>query len=100
LSNGTTHQPLTPVGSPGSYNFIKYCGFDTTGLTVAEAFVPSFNDCIDMCSDYNYASGQDGTNQCFAVSFLVTGNRPGNCWAKGSGAILVPSTGLAAALRQ
>lgn len=61
--------------------------------------MPSFNDCIDMCSDFNYASAQDGAN-CFAVSFLVSGNHPGNCWANDSGAILVPSTGLAAALRQ
>jgi len=99
LSNGTTHQPLSPVLSPGIYSFVKYCGFDTTGLTLAEAFVPSFNDCIDMCSDFNYASDQSGAT-CFAVSFLASGTPPGNCWAKPSGSILIPSVGLAAALRQ
>ena len=99
LSNGTTHQPLTHVGSPGTYTLIQYCGFDTTGETLAEALVPYFDYCIDMCSDFNYVSGQEGAT-CFAVSFKASGRRPGNCWPKGSGAELVSSTGLAAALRK
>ena len=85
------------TGASGMYTFTKYCGFDTIGATIAEAFVPSFNDCIDMCSNFNYRTGQEGAT-CFAVSFLVDGRRPGNCFAKGDDATLLASPDVASAL--
>jgi len=96
-SNGTTYQPLQPNGGTGIYTFTKYCGFDTTGTTIAEAFVSSFDYCLDMCSNLNIVN--QNTN-CTAVTYLVQGGPPGNCWAKSPGALLVANGRAATGLLQ
>lgn len=64
-------------------------GFDISGGNgvVTEAFVPSFNDYVDTCSNFNYWGH---TKNCTAVTFLLDGASPGNCWGK-NGDVLVAS---------
>jgi hypothetical protein len=98
-SNGTTYQPSAVTGGSGIYSFTKHCSVDFgTGPLLAEAFVPSFDDCIDTCSNYNYDNSPNAT--CFSVNFKVSGTRPGNCWIGGSGYELNPNAEFAVAIRE
>lgn len=78
-SNFTTYTPPDVTGGPGNNQFLKYCDQDAGGDNVAEAYVMSFDLCIDMCSNYNSIHGN---TSCDAVSYLPGGSPPGNCWAK------------------
>ena len=64
--------------------FIKFCGLDVDGVNLAEAFVPSFTECISICSNWNYHVYYKGLSNvmCTVAAFLLNGVPPGNCWAK------------------
>jgi hypothetical protein len=79
-SNGITYTPDNPSGGSGSYKFTKYCSSSFTGGTnIAEAFVSTFDHCIEMCGNYNT---WHNNATCQGVSYLLTGTAPGNCWAE------------------
>lgn len=49
---------------------------------ITEAYVLTFDNCIDMCSSWNYYN--TGGVQCAGVVFQYGdgGQPPGNCWIK------------------
>lgn len=55
---------------------------------IAQAFVYSFSDCIEICAAYNYA--QSGSN-CTVAVYEPSGSRPGNCWIGNTRQRLQPS---------
>lgn len=60
--------------------FTKYCDLTnpiTDSQRIAEAFVYSFSDCVEVCASYNYWS--NSTN-CTVAAYQPDGKRPGNCW--------------------
>ncbi|CZT20602.1 uncharacterized protein RCC_06460 [Ramularia collo-cygni] len=44
---------------------------------IAEAYVYSFSDCVEVCASYNYWSN---SRNCTVAVYLPDGKRPGNCW--------------------
>jgi hypothetical protein len=96
-SNGTVYTPGDPFGGGGRYEFTKRCGADTDGSNLVEAFVTDFDNCIALCSNWNYWSSALSGVQCTSVAFLLSGFPPGNCWAK-NGTNFVSSSLVAAAL--
>lgn len=61
--------------------FTKYCGLSSPlslngASKIAEAFVYSFSDCIEICAGYNFWNS--GSNCTFAV-YQPNAARPGNC---------------------
>ena len=77
-------QEKTSSSNATGLTFTKYC--DVTGpLTqtgasrIAEAFVYSFSDCIEVCAGYNlYNTGTN--NNCTVAVYQSDGARPSNCW--------------------
>lgn len=70
------------VPSTSALNFTKYCDFSSplsqsSSHTITEAFVYTFDDCIEVCAGYNFWGA--GSN-CTVAVYDVSGNRPGNCW--------------------
>lgn len=60
--------------------FTKYCSLSSPisdSSRIAEAFVYSFSDCVEVCASYNYWSN---TTDCSVAVYLPDGERPGNCW--------------------
>lgn len=83
-SNDTSYISTYSTSSSSSgLNFTKYCGtaspLSSTGFsakTIAQAFVYTFDDCIEICAGYNhYASNSN----CTVAVYEVGGSRPGNC---------------------
>ena len=87
-SNATSYSSSYAKGSSGTVpagaglNFTKYC--DVAGplsqpgaSRIAEAFVYSFSDCIEVCAGINFWSA--GSN-CSVAVYQPDGTRPGNCW--------------------
>lgn len=74
------------VPSTSALNFTKYCGFDSpfvdnTANIITEAFVYTFDDCIEVCAGYNFWGA--GSN-CTVAVYTPTTSRPGNCWVGNS----------------
>jgi len=46
--------------------------------------VPSFTECIALCSNWNYEAYSNGLSdvECTVAFFLISGIPPGNCWAR------------------
>lgn len=72
------------VPSGAKLNFTKYCdlenpliGIRQNTQTLSEAFVYSFNDCIEVCAAYNFWGA---SANCTVAVYQVNGSRPGNCW--------------------
>lgn len=93
---GSNKQKYTPNGAgggTGDYAFTKNCAMQlvTAGMDITEAFVPSFDLCIDMCFSWNYyeyaSDDHPGAHKCVAAVFRPGGKPPGNCWIKNSSAL-------------
>jgi hypothetical protein len=70
------------VGKPpanAALTFQKFCelGFPAGLITIAEAYVYTFDACIEMCASMNFYAG-DAT--CAGASYWQGGQSPGNCW--------------------
>ncbi|GAM84332.1 hypothetical protein ANO11243_023260 [Dothideomycetidae sp. 11243] len=63
-------------------NFIRHCGLasplaEEGAKTLSQAFVYSFDDCIDVCAGMNYWGGND---TCNVAAFAFDASRPANCF--------------------
>lgn len=81
------------VPSNVGLDFTKYCDLEnplteTNGEIIAEAFVYSFSDCVEVCAGYNFVNS---ASNCTVAVYQPTGGRPGNCWIGNAGEIQ-PST--------
>jgi len=100
-SNNTIYVSQTTSGSDGIYSFRKLCGYDHAGgkSINMEAFVPSFDACIAMCSNMNVLNSQGGLEEvCRTVSFNPAGTMPGNCWASDETDIVESENGISIGL--
>ncbi|KAK4502591.1 hypothetical protein PRZ48_006017 [Zasmidium cellare] len=84
-SDGQTYTPFQPSGGQGQYTFTKDCekNWAEGKWDITQAFVQSFDLCIDMCSSWNYFD-HPGGEKCAGVVFQASGAPPGNCWIKNS----------------
>ena len=67
--------------------FTKHCDLSNPlsangSKRIAEAFVYSFSDCVEVCAGYNFWN--DGSN-CTVAVYQPSGGRPGNCWVGNAG---------------
>lgn len=88
-SNDTFYSSTYAQGSSGTVpegaglNFTKYCDLSSplsgqSGASkIAEAFVYSFSDCIEVCAGYNFWNAGDN---CTVAVYQPGASRPGNCW--------------------
>ncbi|PSK34245.1 hypothetical protein B9Z65_8571 [Elsinoe australis] len=83
-SNNTvyTTRPLSSSSDSPTYNYTKHCDLDSPlsqngARTLSEAFVYSFNDCIQVCASLNF--WQNAQN-CTSAVFVLDGQRPANCF--------------------
>lgn len=77
----STYDKATDVQSGAGLKFTKYCDLASPisdSERIAEAFVYSFSDCVELCASFNYWS--NSTN-CTVAVYIPDGTRPGNCWA-------------------
>ncbi|KXS97525.1 hypothetical protein AC578_4603 [Pseudocercospora eumusae] len=92
-SNNTEYTSQFASGSSGSVpdhaglKFTKYCDFSNPlsqdgAQRIAEAYVYSFSDCVEVCAAYNFWN--DGGN-CTVAIYQSSGGRPGNCWVGNAG---------------
>lgn len=89
-ANLSTYEPpaVHPISTGSGLYFIKWCGFDSTGTNIADAYVPTFDHCISMCSDWNLNYyGVTSSDQCVAAVFSIgngstSGYSYANCWIK------------------
>lgn len=73
--------------------FTKYCDLSNPlsedgAQRIAEAFVYSFSDCIEVCAGYNFWNS--GSN-CTVAVYQSGGGRPGNCWVGHAGDVKASS---------
>lgn len=111
-SNNTLYTSSYALGGSGAVpsgatlNFTKYCdraspltSTSTSASQLAEAFVYSFSDCVEICAGFNFYNV--GNNCTFAV-YQPKGSRPGNCWVGHATGVVVGSldqhTGIDVAL--
>ncbi|KAF2172095.1 hypothetical protein M409DRAFT_17337 [Zasmidium cellare ATCC 36951] len=98
-SNNTAYTSSFSKGSSGDtrknagLHFTKYCDLSNPLSTdgaqrIAEAFVYSFSDCVEVCAGYNFWN--DGSN-CTVAVYQSGGGRPGNCWVGNAGDIQASS---------
>ncbi|WPG97584.1 Hypothetical protein R9X50_00036200 [Acrodontium crateriforme] len=69
-----------PAGT--GLNFTKYCDIssplaDSSATRVAEAYVYSFSDCVEICAGYNFLNAD---SNCTVAVYKAKGTRPSNCW--------------------
>ncbi|EME87511.1 uncharacterized protein MYCFIDRAFT_191928 [Pseudocercospora fijiensis CIRAD86] len=94
-SNNTEYTSQYASGSSGSVpeharlKFTKYCNLsnplsDDGAQRIAEAYVYSFSDCVEVCAGYNFWN--DGAN-CTVAIYQPGGERPGNCWVGNAGSV-------------
>lgn len=88
-SNDTTYTSDFAQGNSGDVpagaglTFTKYCDFASPLITqtgakrIAEAFVYSFSDCIEVCAGANF---WNANANCTVAVYQPEGTRPGNCW--------------------
>jgi hypothetical protein len=72
-----------PVGSNAQLVFRKICGAHFANQNVAQSYVYSFDDCIELCASLNFWANN---GQCIGATYRADGGQPGNCWAHGPGA--------------
>lgn len=65
-----------------SLNFTKFCDVasplsETGASTLAEAFVYSFTDCIEICASLNHRTE---SADCSVAAYQANGKRPSNCF--------------------
>ncbi|EMC94766.1 hypothetical protein BAUCODRAFT_559168 [Baudoinia panamericana UAMH 10762] len=100
-SNNTGYTSTYAQGSAGSVpagaalTFTKYCDLTNpltqSGATrIAQAFVYSFSDCVEVCAGYNF---NNAGGNCTIAVYRATGSRPSNCWV-GSTASSVSASSL------
>jgi hypothetical protein len=65
-------------GGTGGYLFQKTCAvIDSDGTDLISAFVPDFNTCIDLCSNWNYNMWATGLSQLrFSSAAFLIGSAP------------------------
>ncbi|KAK4636386.1 uncharacterized protein CLAFUR5_02213 [Fulvia fulva] len=96
-SNGTSYTSAFAQGSSGDVpshaglHFTKYCDLSNPlgsngSQRIAEAFVYSFSDCVEVCAGYNFWN--NGGN-CTVAVYQSGGGRPGNCWVGYAGQVEV-----------
>lgn len=76
----STYDTATIQQTNAGLKFTKYCDLSspiTDSARIAEAFVYSFSDCVELCASYNYWSN---SSNCTVAVYLPDGSRPGNCW--------------------
>lgn len=87
-SEGVKYTPNSPAGQPGVNTFTKHCGINLDQVhehVYAEIYVPSFNHCIQACSNYNYDTKPNTNQTCVVALFQLSGTPPANCWITGTG---------------
>jgi hypothetical protein len=79
-----THETSeTSSNNTANLTFILHCGLEspitsaTGAATLSEAFVYTFDDCIELCASLNFWAGNAN---CSFAAYDVNGSRPGNCW--------------------
>jgi hypothetical protein len=94
-SNNTTYRSKFlsgdngPVGSSAQLVFTKSCDARYSSGFIAQSYVYSFDDCIELCASLNFWANN---GDCIGASYEAEGSPPGNCWAHRRGADLM-STG-------
>ena len=79
----TSSQADRTSDSTAGLTFTRYCDVaspldgNTKASTLSEAFVYSFDDCIELCASLNYWANEAN---CTVAVYDVKGSRPGNCW--------------------
>jgi len=85
-ANGTKYTSLYTSGTSGQVypsqglHFTKLCSTDQRSNVnnIAEAWVYTFEDCIELCASINFWSN---SSICIGVAYKGDGlERPGNCW--------------------
>lgn len=75
FSNATDPQPSAGL------QFTKFCNLSNPiredSQRIAEVFVYSFSDCVEVCASYNYYSD---SGKCTVAVYQPDAPRPGNCW--------------------
>ncbi|CAK4033465.1 hypothetical protein AC578_4603 [Lecanosticta acicola] len=89
----TSSYALRSSATNAKTTFTKYCDLSNPlilhgSATLAEAFVYSFSDCVELCAGYNYLHN-DGN--CTAAVYRPTGSRPANCWVGSTGSVTASS---------
>ena len=120
-SNATTYTSAYAKGDSGrGFTFTKYCdyanplsrrnagGGSGSATRLAQAFVYSFSDCIDLCAGLNYNAGSSSSSSsstsdppgvnCSVAVYMLNEGRPYNCAVGHTTADLAtdPDTALAA----
>lgn len=76
------HSTSTTTSSPG-LNFTTYCDVESpltslsSASTLSQAFVYSFDDCIEICASVNFWSR---SSNCSVAVYEPKASRPANCW--------------------
>lgn len=101
-SDGTTYtagQPPNAIGT-NQYSFKKSCRANTGGIDLVVAFVPDFNTCIDLCSNWNYRTYAAGwsTIKCTGAVFAQLAGPPANCFAKNGTDLMAANEDVGTAL--
>ncbi|KAK6523260.1 hypothetical protein TWF694_006149 [Orbilia ellipsospora] len=73
--NGTVYNSLY---TNGNQTFQMFCGKSNPGTVLASGFFYTFEDCIELCSSFNY---WNNAGKCISVDYIVSDTRPTNCWA-------------------
>jgi len=94
-SDDTTY--TSPQSDASNITFIKYCNLSNpltvlgfSGAIYTQAYVYTFDDCIEMCIGYNQWAGDAA---CQIAVYQATALRPANCWI---GKTVVNSTAFTA----
>jgi len=102
-SNNTLYTSAFESGTSGTVsasaglNFTKRCdlsnplaAIDLDAKIISEAFVYTFNDCIEVCASYNFWSR---SADCSLAVYQTGGGRPGNCWVGSSNMTITAGLG-------
>jgi hypothetical protein len=77
-----THE-ISDSANTANLTFTLHCDLESPitsssgAATLSEAFVYSFDDCIELCASLNFWAGNAN---CSFAAYDVKGSRPGNCW--------------------
>lgn len=84
-SNNTTYTSPYTGGALGTgFTFTKFCNaanpLSHKGATrLAQAFVYTFSDCVDVCAGLNYDAGSSASTNCSVAVYMPADKRPYNC---------------------
>ncbi|KAF2153273.1 hypothetical protein K461DRAFT_138171 [Myriangium duriaei CBS 260.36] len=81
-SNNTVYTASAASSSSERSLFTKYCNMASPlanqgSKTLSQAFVYSFDDCVDVCAGMNYWGGN---TTCNVAAFVYGAARPANCY--------------------